>query len=344
MVPVIGRVRGAASRVLRWPGAGAAVGMLEWLAGSPAGTFAALTYHRVDERNARTWLYPFLLSATPRDFEEQMAALLRHRRPIALADLLAAYRGSGRLPPRAVLVTFDDAYRDFRDNAWPILKRLGIPVTLFVPTAYPDVPERAFWWDRVWQAVTAAQGDDLDTPVGSLSLRSDQERRAAARALVEHYKSLPHGAALQGVDALCDRVQLRRATSEVLGWDDLRSLRREGVELAAHSRSHPLLTRLPIAEARAEVDGSRRDLERQLGHGAFPNVFAYPAGAHDAETRRVLSELRIELAFTTERGVNRIGQSDPLVLRRINVGIRSQSEAIRAQIAVAGLRRRVRPD
>jgi peptidoglycan/xylan/chitin deacetylase (PgdA/CDA1 family) len=344
-VSLIGRVRGAAARAFRGPGARAAVGMLEWLAASPPGTFAALTYHRVDERNARTWLYPFLLSATPCDFEAQMTAVLRHHRPIALADLLAASRGSGQLPPRAVLVTFDDAYRDFRDNAWPILKKLGIPVTLFVPTAFPDAPERAFWWDRVWQALTAAQSDaDLDTPVGPLSLRTDQERRVAARALVEHYKSVPHGAAMQGVAALCDRVQLGPAVSEVLGWDDLRSLGVEGVGLAAHSRSHPLLTRLPVAEARVEVEGSSRDLEGQLGDGAFPNVFAYPAGAHDKETRRVLSELRIELAFTTERGVNRIGRSDPLVLRRINVGIRSQSEVIRAQIAVARLQHRVRRD
>jgi peptidoglycan/xylan/chitin deacetylase (PgdA/CDA1 family) len=342
-VSLIGSARGAAARAFRGPAAGAVASMLEWLAGSPGGTFAVLTYHRVDAPDARPWLSPSLLSATPRDFEAQMTAVLRHHQPIALADLLDAHRGTGQLPPRAVLVTFDDAYRDFRDNAWPILRRLGIPPTLFVPTAYPDAPGRGFWWDRVWQAVTAARDDaELETPIGRLPLRTDSERRRAARALVGHYKSLPHQVALQGVAALCEGMHVPPTSSEVLGWDDLRSLRAEGVDLAAHSRSHPLLTRLPAADTRLEVDGSRRDLERELGEGAVPNVFAYPAGAHDTETRRVLSELRIELAFTTDRGINRIGDTDPLALRRINVGGRSRTAAIRAQIAVARMRHRMR--
>ena len=58
-------------------------------------------------------------------------------RAVALGELLAA-RAEGRpTAPGAVHVTFDDAYGDFRDLAWPILRRHGVPVTLFVPTAFP---------------------------------------------------------------------------------------------------------------------------------------------------------------------------------------------------------------
>ena len=342
-VSLMGRWRRVAARAFRGPGARAVVGVLEWLADSPRGTFAVLTYHRVDDEGARAWLYPPLLSATPRGFEEQMAALARHHRPITLAELLAANRGEGRLPSRAVLVTFDDAYRDFRDNAWPILTRLGIPATLFVPTAYPDAPERAFWWDRVWQAVTAApRHRALRSPVGALHLRTEDDRRVAARALVEHYKSLPHAVALREVDALCTNAPPPPTTSDVLGWAELRTLHGEGLNVAPHSRTHPLLTRLSGGEAQSEIDGSRRDLTREVGEQTFTGVFAYPAGAHDAATRRVVSDLGIELAFTTERGINRLGEADPLALRRINVGLRSRSEAIRGQIAVARMRHGVR--
>jgi peptidoglycan/xylan/chitin deacetylase (PgdA/CDA1 family) len=340
-VSLIGRARGAAARAFRGPGARAGSDLLERLAGSPRDTFAVLTYHRVDDVDARSWLYPPLLSATPKGFEAQMAAIARHDQPIALPDLLAAFRGTRRLPARAVLVTFDDAYRDFADNAWPILRRLGIPATLFVPTAYPDAPDRPFWWDRVWQAVASGPESGVETPIGVVRPRNNHERRSWARALVEHYKSLPNAETLEAVDALCDQVRLPLRSSDVLRWDELRSLRDDGLALAQHSRTHPLLTHISSDGARAEIEGARADLGREVGDAAFDAVFAYPAGAHDAATRRVLTDSLMELAFTTDRGINRLGRSDPLALRRINVGLRSRSEAIRAQIAVARMRQRL---
>jgi peptidoglycan/xylan/chitin deacetylase (PgdA/CDA1 family) len=302
-----------------------------------------LTYHRVDGRTARPWLYPNLLSATPEGFEAQMASLRRRHPVVGLPELLESFRGRRALPPGAVLITVDDAYTDFRDNAWPILKALGLPVTLFVPTAFPDAPGRGFWWDRVWQAVTESRvGGGLETPRGPLPIRTEEERRSAARSLIELYKTLSHGAAMHHVDALCDRLEAAPSRSDVLGWGDLRLLRSEGVDLAAHTRTHPRLTRVPAEEVRAEVDGSRRDLEREIGDRAHSSVLAYPGGAHDARARRILSELGIALAFTTERGANRLGRTDPLRLRRINVGVRADVALIRAQISVATLREGIR--
>src|ERR671914_537157 len=100
---------------------------------------------------------------------------------VRLADrILPAREGRADLPPRAVLLTFDDAYDDFAEVAWPLLRHHGLPATLFVPTAYPDVPGRAFWWDRLHQAVAGARASSVATPVGRLPLSSAAERDAAA--------------------------------------------------------------------------------------------------------------------------------------------------------------------
>lgn len=336
-------VRGLAARAFRGPLAGGVAAALERLATPPPGAFTVLTYHRVDEPGARPWLYPFLLSATPAAFDAQMTAVARWHRPIGLADLLAAQHGLRPLPRRAVLVTFDDAYRDFMENAWPILDRHGIPATLFVPTAYPDVPDASFWWDRLWQALDAAPAGAVDTPIGRLELTGDASRRAAARSLVEFHKRLAHDEALQRVAAFTERLGgAATARGDVLGWDDLRRLAAAGVQIAPHSRSHPLLTRLGPDGVAAELTGSRADLEQHLGGNAFGSVFAYPAGQHDDATTEALAQLGFELAFTTERGINRVGRSDPLRLRRINVGLRSGPELIRAQMAFFTLRYRTR--
>jgi peptidoglycan/xylan/chitin deacetylase (PgdA/CDA1 family) len=74
-------------------------------------------------------------------FAEQMA-LLRGL-GYAVVDLEAVcahYREGAVLPPRPVLITFDDGYRDNLENALPVLERFGYPAVLFVPLAFVSEP------------------------------------------------------------------------------------------------------------------------------------------------------------------------------------------------------------
>ena len=104
----------------------------------------------------------------------------------------------------------------------------------------------------------------------------------------------------------------------------------KGVSLAPHSRTHPLLHRVPRDEARDEILGSASDLEREVGHS--PPVFAFPAGGHSAEVVRILADADFAAAFTIARGTNDVRQADWLRLRRINVGARATLPLVRAQL------------
>jgi len=292
---------------------------------------AVLTYHRVDDPSASPLLYPGLISAQPAEFEEQMGFLASQCRPISLTELRAVRRGEARLEPRSVLVTFDDGYRDFAEHAWPILKRHGIPVTLFVPTGYPGDPDKAFWWDRLYGAlVSTGPRGPIATPAGDLPLATAADRLQAFRRLRGHLHALSHEEAMGLVDEVCAALTAPTPDSAVLGWPELRALAADGVVLAPHSRSHPLLDRLPREAVREEIVGSLEDLEREIG--VAPPVFAYPAGAQDAYVARILEEAGFELAFATTRGTNDLRRADWLRLRRINVGRASGLPLIRAQL------------
>ncbi len=304
-------------------------GFLE--AATPAGQLAVLTYHRVDEPDGAPLLYPGLLSATPSEFEEQMLFVTTRYRPISLADLLEVRRGRAGLPRRAVLVTFDDAYRDFAEHAWPRLRTLGVPVTLFVATAYPDRPVLAFWWDRLWAAITLAPpGAQVETPDGPAALATEADRIAAYRSLRRHLKTLPDSRLQGELERLVGRFEQPAAVSPVLGWDELRALAGEGVALAPHTRTHPLLDRVPRERVREEIVGSLEDLEREIG--TVSHVLAYPSGGLSDSVVDVVREVGFELAFSTKRGNNRIGRSDWLRLRRLNVSRRFGFPALRAQL------------
>jgi len=290
---------------------------------------AVLTYHRVDEPSDQ--LHPGLISATPRAFEEQVAWLARSYRVVSLADVVQRQAGGPALPRRSVLLTFDDGYRDFADHAWPALLRLGVPATLFVPTAFPGDPGRAFWWDRLHRAMSRpALPESVDTPLGRLELATPAARTAASRRIRTRLKSMPHDRAMAAVDEITALLGGDAPRRSVLDWDELRALVSAGLEVGAHTRTHPLLDRIPEAELDAEIGGSRLDLERELGHA--PVAIAYPNGNHSAEVRAATAAAGFTVAFTTRRGTNDLRAVDWLALRRVNVGGASDRTVLAAQL------------
>lgn len=324
-------LRTVAAKAMGSRGFDGVVRLLERLDRPRAGRLAVLMYHRVAEPDEAAHLDPGLISATPGEFEAQARYLAATGRVVSLEQLLAARRGQATLPPGAVAITFDDAYRDFADHAWPALRRYGLPATLFVPTGFPDRPERAFWWDRLHHALGSANGGrEVETPVGRLTLGDNGDRRRAFTALRDHLKRVEDAEARRAVDVICAELDPPPAPPPVLGWDELRTLAGEGLALAPHTRSHAFLDQVSAEQAREEVAGSRADLERELG--AAPPVFAYPAGQHSDEVVRILGEEGYEIAFTTARGVNDLRRPEWLRLMRINIGGRSTLPVIRAQL------------
>ena len=288
-----------------------------------------VTYHRVDHPESRPWLYP-RVTVTPEAFAAQMQFLATHYHPISLRELLNAPDDTP-LPPRAVLVTFDDAYCDFAEQAWPVMQRHHIPATLFVPTAFPDHPERIFWWDRIYQALrTTPRRDVLHTPVRELPLETADQREQALVFLQDYIKTRPHAEAMPWVEEVCAELQSLPLESAVLGWDALRRLAAEGVTLGAHSRTHPLMNRISKEEARAEALGSLQDLQAQIG--SAPLIFAYPSGGINDEVVQGLAQEGFLLAFTTRRGLNDWDTAHRLRLRRINVGPRAGLTTLRMQL------------
>ena len=72
---------------------------------------------------------------TPEAFEAQMQKLKDEKIPvIGMQDFLAWKRGEKAIPPRAAIITIDDGYKSGYEVAWPILKKFGYPVTLFIYT------------------------------------------------------------------------------------------------------------------------------------------------------------------------------------------------------------------
>jgi peptidoglycan/xylan/chitin deacetylase (PgdA/CDA1 family) len=295
------------------------------------GLLIVLTYHRIDEADSGKAAYDGLISASPSVFRAQMRWLVSRYSIVSIDDVVEARRRGRLLPPGAVLLTFDDAYRDFAEHAWPTLRDLGAPATLFVPTAYPG-GHRAFWWDRLWVLLARARPLPKDIVVGKEVIRMG-ELETTFRRLVSAMKALSHSEML----AECDRLALALGeespgSSPVLTWNELRCLAADGVSLAPHSHTHPRLDRLGPGDVSTEVERSVVELRAAVGQIA--PVFAYPDGAHSPAAVEAVKRAGLDMAFTTRRGRNVLGKTPWYLLRRINVGQRANESVIAAQLAL----------
>lgn len=300
-----------------------------------------LTYHRVAKPSATPALEPRLISTTPAMFAQQMRYLARHYAVVSLEDVLHAVTTRAQLPKRAVLITFDDAYRDVGDIAWPILQRYQLPATLFVPTWYPDHPERAFWWDRLYYAIISGPHTIwTGSPLGALPLATTDQRHISLRRLQVYLKTLSHTEMLKQVDSICLQLGAKQAMPRsILNWEELRQLAHEGMTLAAHTRTHPMLTQLTPKQMQAEITGAQEDLQREIGR-VLP-VFCYPGGDHDARVRTGVREAGFILAFATRHGATlyhpkRLNKRDRLRLRRTNITLRTSLSIFRLRLSRPG--------
>lgn len=287
-----------------------------------------LAYHRVRDI-ADEEAFPFdpdLVSASCSGFAWQMSYLRRRYNPITFRTWLDAVDGKEKLPPRPVIVTFDDGYDDNYFHAFPVLKSLGMPATIFVSTGYVG-GDKPFWFDLLaCIAHSAPAGPMAVSELGmTLTLDDVASRRAAAARLVSALKRVPNGKRLMIFERLekeyastMKSVDFRQ--SRPLNWDQIREMSAAGIEFGSHTVSHPILSRLDDAGLTEELTESRLCLERQLGLPA--PVLAYPVGGHDEFNEKVVqaaSAAGYRLGVSYVPGVNKPGRMDPFRLRRQHV-------------------------
>jgi peptidoglycan/xylan/chitin deacetylase (PgdA/CDA1 family) len=310
-----------------------------------------LCYHRVAEPEpGRFQGFRTNISATPQGFREQIAYLARHFTPIALHDLHAFLAQGRTLPPRPVLVTFDDGYRDNGTVAWPILRALGVPAAVFLATDHVGT-DRPFVWDYAAACIEGCERPAADLPLlGARSLSTPAARQAALTQWMEALKAEPDAAKGSHAEALATALGIAPPADLfqglTLSWDEVRRLCADGLEFGGHTRSHPVLTRMPDAAARGEFAGSHARLARETGRA--PVAFAYPNGrrsdftaAHEAMAR----DAGYAFAFSMEPGplaLDAVARA-PFAIRRIYVGLDDDLPRFALKLAgAARLRARVR--
>lgn len=306
-----------------------------------------LAYHRVLPRAAEAgFSYDLeLVSAWEEEFDWQVRYLARNHEVITCRDLAALLDAGRPVPRRAVIITFDDGYRDNHDVALPILRRHGVPAVVFVATGYMDSRE-TYWYDRLVHWMLGSQAAELPMPNGvSLIVGGGEEqRRCTAQAALRHLKLLPEALRHETLERW--RAALGAPANEEasgydgpMSWTQVKALSDAGIEIGSHSVSHPVLANVADdAQLERELFDSKAQIEAHTGQPVVS--LAYPVGGPGAYSDRVVDVARragYRFGFTYETGVIDPRRMDVFRLRRLAVERYVSRDRFRAVLALPPL-------
>lgn len=269
-------------------------------------------YHRVVDNfaaSAENYMPAMLISR--RMLEQQLDWIGRRYRFVSLDELGSRLESGEPFRGPVAAVTFDDGYSDVYHNAFPMLKRKGIPAAVFVVTGLMGTSALHIHdhLHRLFARAFSRNGREsceldgllrsLDVLLPDFALTNGHPRDPIA-ATCAVLRSLPQVGVRQVIAALEAQVEMEESAPEAhrsLSWEMISEMHRAGITIGSHTVTHAVLTNEGSGRVRDEVAGSRRELGDRLGTNI--DHIAYPDGRFDASTVRAVAASGYRFGYTT---------------------------------------------
>jgi peptidoglycan/xylan/chitin deacetylase (PgdA/CDA1 family) len=296
-------------------------------------------YHYV--RPIRSGPTPRLKGLEVEAFRGQLAYLRRHYQPVGIADVVAAGRGETALPPNAVLLTFDDGYRDHVETVCPLLLDAGMTAA-FYPIVDAVLHNELLGVNKLHFVLALAP--DTTRVVEALERLIVADPEATRLPSLEELRACHrHATRLDDADVIYVKrliqmalpVPMRKRISDVLFREfvttdesgfagelyasaaELRALAAAGMHIGCHGASHHWMSRLDRKAQAEEVEKSLRLLDH-LGLKRADFTFCYPYGDYDQTSIEVLEAAGCAAAFTAEVAIADVAPANMLRLPRLD--------------------------
>lgn len=268
-----------------------------------------LCYHGVsleDEHQWRSKLY-----MPPAVLRERFEALRRGGYEVLPLGEAVERLYRNDLPPRSVVLTFDDGGYDFYRQASPILREFGYPATIYQTTYYSDYARPIFGvaasyllWKRQSEVLQPSKDLGLPSPI---DLRSEDSRRQVVAQMerlcsqegLTGYQKNEYLERLAGFLVVDYKAFVAKRLLQIMRPEEIAEMAREGFDIQLHTHRH----RTPLDEAlfRKEIADNRKRIVEATGR--TPAHFCYPSGNYEAVFVRWLEEEHVISATTCDPGL-----------------------------------------
>jgi len=263
-------------------------------------------------------------------FKSQIKYITENYNVISLNKYIDFCNKGKKLPPKSIIITIDDGYKSNYTLAFPILRDLDIPATIFLTTDFID-NKKFIWVDRLEYAINNTNLTELKLKIGEnelcFPLTTIQHKIFCdqyIRAKLKLMKDLYIEEVIQQIeDKLQCKIYETQNVPEIynpLEWKEVSEIINSSkVNFGSHTHKHLILARYDNELIRKELLQSKNIIEKETG--IKTRLFCYPNGAlgdFNAKTKQILKESGYSCALTTVRGMNN-KNSDLYELKRFAV-------------------------
>jgi peptidoglycan/xylan/chitin deacetylase (PgdA/CDA1 family) len=248
---------------------------------------------------------------------KQLQLLKRQYHVISPDDFRKWIDGRAEIPARAVLITCDDGLLNTLTDMLPMLEGEGIPCLFFVLGTSCSEEESRLWYEELY-LLLACQGNNAKESWGPAGFRAYWWQKVQEGSGLDRCE---RGEWLNNLQSRCKATPNHAAVKrwKLLNAGELRQISAAGMEIGAHTVSHPVLSACSEEVARREIEESKQAIERALGKPVW--AFAYPFGNPETMGEREV-QLAREAGFTcafVNTGGGAVDRSQPFMLSRTHV-------------------------
>ena len=256
----------------------------------PNYSLRCVVFHHISSEDS-PFTYGINARTSIEDFEAALQFIVSHYTPVRLDDVLDEGR---KLPPRAMLVTFDDAYASVANVAAPLCKKYRVPALFFVNAAFLD-NQRLAADNLVCYAARVDGMKALNAAARQVVGPKVVELHSLAEVFGEFFPVLTLSQRCAFVEALknvlqIDECRLAKQASLYLSSEQLRSLAAFDFEIGNHTYSHVHCRKLSATETVEEIDRNKAALEAISGTRI--RAFSQPYGSSADLTPEILDHLK----------------------------------------------------
>lgn len=294
-------------------------------------------YHYV--RDLARSRYPEIKGMTTEQFRGQIEYIKKHYNVISADFLMDVVTEGETLPPRALLLTFDDGYRDHFTQVFPILYEHKISGAFFPPGKFIH-EHKVLDVNKIHFILASTQNkmelvDFIDEKIthyaNELNSRADyweayaKPSRYDPAEIMYIKRMLQRGFPRELRKSVVDELFRKQVTVDeaafshelYLSKDQISYMHLNEMCFGSHGYDHYWLDRLTRAEQEAEIDRSL-DFLKSVGVDVERWVMCYPHGAHNDTLFSLLRERNCVVGLGTEVGIADLGEQNLLNLKRLN--------------------------
>lgn len=237
------------------------------------------------------------------DFTLQITYLKKYFNIMSL-DKAVELQKQKALPPKSLVITFDDGYLDNYTVARPILEKLNCPASFFI--ASEGVEKGYLWNDVIEQSIKRTSNKAISANIIGITLEiaTEQQKQQAFHQLINHLKFLNNEQRQQTLALLTDELNISTFSQTMMNKEQIFNLHQSGFTIGAHTHSHTILSTEQDNISNNELITNKHYLEKTINHPI--KFLAYPNGLYGRdftnEHCQMVKSLNFEAAFSTNDG------------------------------------------